>query len=93
MFKVPSLTYDIESGNVLVGVRVRHAQAAGRGIVAVKRGKDPLSFEMYCRTCKEMMESCKRNAIFSHTVMTTMWNLMSRVENAINICKIAFRME
>ena len=87
LFRVPSAAFDLEAASVLRGVKVKHAEAAARGEVSVKRGKDPLSFENYCNIAESMLKSDKHDAIFSHAVMTTMWNLMSRVGNAVSICK------
>jgi len=35
-----------------------------------------------------MIKSKSSASVFSHTVLTTMWNLMSRVNNTVTICKI-----
>ena len=62
------------------------ANAAQKGIISVKRGKDPLRYREYCELGKILLES-ERDELFGHAVLTTMWNLMSRVENAVKICR------
>lgn len=53
----------------------------------LKKEKTPLSFEDYCAVAKAMITSKDMQRIFSRTVLTTMWNLMSRVGNAVANCK------
>ena len=88
MFKVRSGEFDEAASDVLRGVRVRHSEAASIGAEGVKRNaKDSMSFETYCEIASAMLKYEESGGIFAHAVMTTMWNLMSRMENAISICK------
>jgi len=57
------------------------------GEMTVKRGKDPLSFENYCKISEIFMKKPNMEGVISHAVLTAMWNLMSRVGNAVKICK------
>jgi len=85
MYGENSEEFDGMAGTVVRGVRVQRAQAAGRGLASVKRGKDPLSMEMYEEVAGRMMKT--RYGVYWHGVLTTMWNLMSRVDNAVTICR------
>jgi len=53
----------------------------------VKRRKEPLGFDGYCAIASAMIRSEESNGLYAHAVLTTMWNLMSRVGNAVKICK------
>ena len=87
LFNVPSETFDRNAAAILRGLKVRHANSAAMGEQSVKRGKDPLSFENYKAIARSLLNEEDFHSLFSHTVLTTMWNLMSRVGNAVKICK------
>jgi len=87
LFEEPSQLFDTETASVIHGLKINHSESAGRGEMSVKRGKDPLSFEAYCRIAEGMMKRRDVNSVVSHAVLTTMWNLMCRVGNAVSICK------
>ena len=80
-------SFDGNAATLLRGLKVKHATCAAHGTQSVKRGKNPLSFQSYRRIAVELLEQTNVNSVFSHTVLTTMWNLMSRVGNAVSICK------
>jgi len=87
LFDVPSEHFDAEAKRIIRALKVTRAKSAGEGHVTVKRGKDPLSFENYHQIALTLMKKSSMQGVFTHTVLTTMWNLMSRVENAVSICK------
>jgi len=86
-FNVSSTLFDSEASRTLTGLKISRALSVARGQKSVKRGKDPLSFEGYCNICSVLMKAKTVGALFTHAVLTTMWNLMSRVGNAVGICK------
>ncbi len=83
----PSADFDRMASTVIRGLKVRRAEQAAHGDISVKRGKDPLSFESYCIISEFLIKKPDENGAFCHAVLTTMWNLMSRVGNAVKICK------
>ena len=87
LFDVPSEDFDNEARRIIRALKVTRAKSAGEGRVTVKRGKDPLSFENYCKIAETLIRRSTMRGLFTHTVLTTMWNLMCRNENAVSICK------
>lgn len=87
MYGAKCRRYDETAEKVNYGVRVRHAEKASRGEYGVMREKDGISFEGYCSVGEDLLKSGRENGIFGHAILTTMWNLMSRVNNAARICK------
>jgi len=87
LFNEPTSTFDVQANLTLHELKVDHTKRVAQGFGSVKRGKDPLSFEGYCNIADVLIKSIDSKALFTHTVFTTMWNLMSRVGNAVKICK------
>ena len=87
LFNEPSDEFDAEARRIIRALKVTRAKSAGEGRVSVKRGKDPLSFENYCQIASILIKKSSMRGVFTHTVLTTMWNLMCRIENAVSICK------
>ena len=87
LFGVSSERFDREASQIIRALKIVHSSTAHEGIIRPQKGKTPLSFENYCDLAKALMKSKDSSAVFSHAVLTTMWNLMSRVGNAVSICK------
>ena len=88
LFGVPTDNFDAEAAQMIRALKITRSSAAHKGEIRPQKGKTPLSFENYCGIAKAMIKSKSSAAVFSHAVLTTMWNLMSRVSNAVAICKI-----
>ena len=58
----------------------------GEGIGKLKVGKDPLDIETYRLLSLEMYKLGDQDAIFTHCVATSSWNLGCRVGNAVGLC-------
>jgi len=88
LFGEPSESFDLEASRIIRALKIVHSSTAQQGSIRPQKGKTPLSFENYCDLAKALIKSKTSSAVFSHTVLTTMWNLMSRVSNTVTICKI-----
>ena len=49
--------------------------------------KTPLPYDKYCQAGALMLQSINQNGILAHTLLTTMWNLMSTLSNTVRIKK------
>lgn len=67
------------------GLKRTVALDTSRGMLRIKKGKDPLSFEMYSFLGMTTLRLSSKDLLFSRTFMIISWNLMCRSSNAISI--------
>jgi hypothetical protein len=70
--------------NYFSGISRAHASRIRNGQGEIKKGKEPLPFDLYRILAKNFLQKGKKE-IFAHTFMVMCWNLMCRASNAYNI--------
>ena len=71
--------------NVFSGISRDYARSVRDGQGEIKKGKDPLPFNLYRIIAKEFLRIGGKKEIFAHTFMILCWNLMCRASNAYQI--------
>jgi len=80
------LAYSRKAREINSGVCASHAEQAGHGEWPVSKAKLPMPYEMYSELGGRMLEVKDGRNVLAHTVLTTMWNLMCRVYNTMELC-------
>ena len=81
-YKVPiRQTFADETNKIVTGYSKGVAKQAKRN----GHGKQHLSFDLYCRISRKLLENTEGEFVFAHAFMTLQWNLMCRSDNTVFI--------